>query len=429
MNKKALIKELISDFHTTPLRVQKRRELQLPLELDKIIVVTGMRRSGKTSLLLGAIQELRQRLPKESILYLNFEDERLHLEANDLDIILQSYRELYPHIELDKCYFFFDEIQEIEGWEKFVRRIDESVSRHLFVTGSNAKLLGSDIATALRGRSLRYEVFPLSFGEFLDFMQIPRDANSASDKAQRATAFTRYLQEGGFPELVFIPDVTTRRKILQEYFDVMIFKDLIERYHESNVVALKYFLKRVIEGVGSPLSIAKIHNEMKSAGFRIAKNTLHDYLEMAQAVYFGVIASRYDPSIVRRELSEKKVYVIDNGFLTALTYRYSQEQGKLLENLVAIELQRRGIPLLFAKGQKECDFIVENEGELIPLQVSIDMSFAPTKERELAGLLTAAKYVAATRGIIVTLEQEEDFDLEGIHVEILPAWKFLLEGF
>ena len=427
MNKKELIKQLIRDFHTAPLRSLKPRTLKLPLHLEKVIVVTGMRRAGKTSLLLQAIGELRQTLPKEKILYLNFEDERLSLEAGDLDLVLQSYRELYPELNLSECYFFFDEIQEIDGWEKFVRRMDESVSRHLFVTGSNARLLGSEIATALRGRSLRYEVFPLSFGEYLEFTGAGGDPFGSAGRARILRAFDRYLREGGFPELVFIEEGDIRRKVLQEYFDVMIFKDLIERYQEGNVAALKYFLKRLIEGIGSPLSVAKIHNEMKSAGFRIGKNTLHDYLEMAEAVYFGLIATRYDPSIVRRELAEKKGYLIDNGFLTALSYRYSDDRGKLLENLVAIELRRRGQTLLFAKGQKECDFVAEENGALLPIQVSVDLSHPPTKEREVAGLLAAASFVGAKRGIIVTFEHEEQLSQSGVIIDMVPCWKFLME--
>lgn len=159
---------------------------------------------------------------------------------------------------------------------------------------------------------------------------------------------------------------------------------------------------------------------------RNGENTLHDYLETAEAVYFGLFATRYDPSIVRRELAEKKGYLIDNGFLTALSYRYSDDRGKLLENLVAIELRRRGQTLLFAKGQKECDFVAEENGALLPIQASVDLSHPPTKEREVAGLLAAASFVGAKRGIIVTLEHEEQLQSSGVTIDIVPCWKFLM---
>ena len=152
MNKKTLIKELIANFHGSPVRATKDREIHIPLDIEKIVVLTGARRAGKTCLLLNTIQRLTQEIPIEKVVYINFEDERLSLSSRDLDLILQSYQELYPDFSLDTCYFFFDEIQEVDGWEKFVRRCDDTVSRHIYLTGSNAKLLGSEIATSLRGR-------------------------------------------------------------------------------------------------------------------------------------------------------------------------------------------------------------------------------------------------------------------------------------
>jgi predicted AAA+ superfamily ATPase len=416
---------LIVDFHTGPIRPLVRRDVDLPLTIQKIIVVTGMRRSGKTSLLLHAIQMLRQSIDHKRILYLNFEDERLRLRTEDLDLILQAYRELYPDLDLSQCYFFFDEIQEVEGWEKFVRRLDDSISRHLYLTGSNARLLSSEIATSLRGRCLSYEVFPLSFIEFLRFQQIEPDAVSSRGRALLSAQFERYLTQGGFPELVQIESADIRRKILQEYFDVMMFRDLIERYQESNIPALKYFLKRQLESVSSPLSIAKIHNEMKSAGFKVGKNTLHDYLAMSEAIYFSIIASKYDPSIVRQTMAEKKAYVIDNGFLTQLSFRYQQDHGKLLENLIAVSLRRQQPSLQFIKGVQECDFVRSTEGGLVPIQVAYDMSHPDTREREIKGLVKAAQFLKVATGTIVTLNEEQIIERQGVSIHIQPAWRFL----
>ena len=193
-----------------------------------------MRRVGKSSLLLNSIAQLREQIPTRQIIYINFEDERLTLTADSLDALLQAYRELYPNIDLSHCYFFFDEIQEIDGWEKFVRRLDETISKHIVITGSNAKLLSSDIATALRGRSIRYELFPLSFPEYLAFRDIAIDPISSQGRAEMLSAFHQYVQTGGFPELAFIEDKDIHTKIIQEYYDVMIFRDIVERYQESN---------------------------------------------------------------------------------------------------------------------------------------------------------------------------------------------------
>lgn len=425
MDTKNLFKQLIVDFHASPIRPLVRRDIDLPLDIEKIIVVTGMRRAGKTSLLLHAIQTLRQTIDNKRILYLNFEDERLRLGTKDLDLILQAYRELYPDLDLSQCYFFFDEIQEVDGWEKFIRRLDDSISRHLYLTGSNARLLSSEIATSLRGRCLSYEVFPLSFNEFLRFQQIEPDSVSSRGRALMAAEFERYLTEGGFPELVQIKSADIRRKILQDYFDVMMFRDLIERYQESNIPALKYFLKRLLESVSSPLSIAKIHNEMKTAGFKVGKNTLHDYLAMSEAVYFSIIASKYDPSIVRQTMAEKKVYLIDNGFLTQLSFRYQQDHGKLLENLIAVSLRRHQPHLQFIKGVQECDFVLSSPAGLIPLQVAYDISHPDTRERELKGLIKAAQFLKVEAGILVTLNEEQVIEQQGIRIQIQPAWQFL----
>ena len=426
MDTKDRFKQLIADFHASPIRTLVRRDTDLPLDIEKIIVVTGMRRAGKTSLLLDSIQSLRQSIDSKRILYLNFEDERLQLRTEDLDLILQAYRELYPDLDLSQCYFFFDEIQEVDGWEKFIRRLDDSVSRHIYLTGSNARLLSSEIASALRGRCLSIEVFPLSFNEFLRFQQIEPDLISSRGRALMSAQFECYLTRGGFPELVNIESAEIRRKILQDYFDVMMFRDLIERYQESNVPALKYFLKRLLESISSPLSIAKIHNEMKSAGFKVGKNTLHDYMAMSEAVYFSIIATKYDPSIVRQTMAEKKAYLIDNGFLTQLSFRYQQDHGKLLENLIAVSLRRQQPNLQFIKGVQECDFVLPTQAGLMPIQVAYDLSHPDTREREIKGLVKAAKFLNVTSGIIVTLNEDQTIQYQDLTIRIQPAWQFLI---
>ncbi|MFA6700916.1 MAG: ATP-binding protein [Thiomicrospira sp.] len=426
MNKKSLIKQLIADFHAAPIRSLVARDIALPLDIEKIVVVTGMRRAGKTSLLLNAIQTLRQSMPIEKLVYLSFEDERLSLQAEDLDLILQAYRELYPDLDLSQCYFFFDEIQEVQGWEKFIRRLDDSVSRHIYLTGSNSKLLSSEIATSLRGRCLSVEVFPLSFREFLRFKKIKPDTVTSKGRALVNATFEQYLTQGGFPELVAIESADIRRKILQDYYDVMLFRDVIERYQEGNIPALKYFLKRLLESVSSPLSIAKIHNEMKSAGFKVGKNSLHDYLAMSEAVYFTLIASKYDPSIVRQSMAEKKGYIIDNGFLTQLSFRYQQDHGKLLENLIAISLRRQNQNLQFIKGSQECDFVFQTDEGMMPLQVAYDLSHPDTLTRELNGLVKAAAFLNVQKGLIITFNETREFEHQNIEVKVLPAWEFLL---
>lgn len=427
MTKKSLLKTLIRDFQLREISALKPRTLEVPLHLNKVITLTGVRRSGKSSILLQAIAKLRETLPREQIVYLNFEDERLDLGAEELDLIVQAYRELYPTQDLAQCYFFFDEIQNLPKWEVFIRRLDDSVSRHLFITGSNSKLLGSEIATALRGRTLRYEVFPLSFAEYLGFQGIEPDLHSSQSQTLINHAFGQFLTQGGFPEVALLSDTTIQHKLLTEYFDVMIYRDLIERYQERNVQALRFFLRRCIEGVTSPLSVSKIHNELKSAGFRISKDTLLHYLEQANAIYLLQMAYKHDPSLVRRELGDKKAYLIDNGMISAFSWRVGQDQGKLLENLVAMELRKHGAELLFVKGALECDFVVQQPtGNLLPIQVCYELGDAATRKREVAGLVAACRFCGVRQGLIVTQEEAADWQVDDVNIKVLPAWKWAI---
>ena len=426
MTKKELLKTLIRDFQLRTLPPLKPRELTLPLHLNKIITLTGVRRSGKSSILLNVIEQLRQTTPTEQIVYLNFEDERLDLSGDELDLILQAYRELYPDADLSQCYFFFDEIQNIPQWPQFIRRMDDTLSRHLFITGSNSKLLGTEIATALRGRTLRYDVYPLSFTEYLTFKDITPDLYSSASVAQINGAFEQFLFQGGFPEIALFDDTEIQRKIITEYFDVMIYRDLIERYQESNTQALRFFLRRCIEGITSPLSINKVHNELKSAGLRLTKDKLHQYLDQASAIYLLQIAYKYDPSLVKRELGDKKAYIVDNGFMTAFSWRAGQDRGKLLENLVAMELRKQGKALHFIKNGQECDFVIQQDtGELLPIQVSYDIGDPDTRAREVSGLIAACRFTQAEQGLILTMDQEDHFEQDGISITVLPVWKYL----
>jgi len=428
MTKKELLKTLIRDFQLREIPALKPRKLEIPLHLNKVITLMGVRRSGKSSILLQAIDTLRKTVPREQIVYLNFEDERLDLAADELDLIVQAYRELYPEQDLSQCYFFFDEIQNLPKWELFIRRLDDSLSRHLFITGSNSKLLGNEIATALRGRTLRYEVFPLSFAEYLGFQGMATDWHASHSRALINRAFGQFLTQGGFPEVALLDDESVRRKLLTEYFDVMIYRDLIERYQERNVQALRFFLRRCIEGVTSPLSVAKIHNELKSAGFRIGKDTLHNYLEQANAIYLLTVAYKYDPSLVRRELGDKKAYIVDNGLISALSWRAGQDKGKLLENLVAMELRKQGLELLFVKGTQECDFVVQQpNGAWLPIQVCYEMGDPATGAREVAGLVAACRFCDAKTGIILTMDEEAEWQESDVTVSVSPVWKWLLQ--
>lgn len=421
---KRTIKQIIKDFHLSDHFDVKSREVKIPLNSKKIVTLIGVRRCGKTSILYDTINQLTKTIPKEQILFLNFEDERLDFRTDGLDLILESYRELYPHLDLKECYFFFDEIQNVDGWERFVRRVYDSVSSHIFITGSNSKLLSQDIATSLRGRTISYEVYPLSFKEYLNFLDIEVDLYSSRSLALIQNRLLTYLSDGAFPETIE-SDKRLRERILQEYFNVLIYKDLIERYKIQNITALKFFLKRVLGSSTKQISINKIYNDLKSSGIKISKNSLYDYLEYATSIFLTMTLERYDDKI---NLVEKKVYTIDTGLNNAIVFNFSENIGKTMENTVFLALKREELELFYAQDRSsECDFIVVDRGRVIQaIQVTYSMENSDTRKREIKGLVNACKRFGLTKGLIVSYEEREECVVDGVEVEVVPLVEFLL---
>lgn len=426
MKKKEQLKQIIRDFHLSADFDVKPRTLQPPSCTKKIITLVGVRRCGKTSILYHMINELCKRVDKTKILFLNFEDERLELNSDELDLILQSYMELYPEQNLSECYLFFDEIQNVANWEKFIRRVYDTVTKNIFITGSNSKLLSSEIATSLRGRTLSFEVFPLSFKEYLSFKDIEVDLYSSRSLAHIKNAQEAFLKNGSFPETLFLDEIYAT-KTLQEYFNVLLYKDLAQRYNITNTVALKFFLKRVIATATKQISINKIYNELKSSGIKIGKNTLYDFLDYVQNIYLALTLQKYDTSLVNKELGEKKIYSIDIGLNNATEFKFSDNIGKALENAVFLELKRNNNEIYYYKSAKsECDFVISTKGKIThALQVTYDMSDVDTKEREIKGLLEACQNFDLRVATIVTYDSEDEFEVDGIKINLIPFYKWV----
>ncbi len=430
MKGKDLIKQLLRDFHTQPLPQVHPREYSIPIDSGKIITLIGVRRSGKTSLLYQLIKEILQTTDIEQVIFIDFEDERLNLQSGQLDYIIQAYLELYPDTDLSRCYLFFDEIQNIDGWEKFIRRIYERWCRNIFITGSNAKMLSSEIATALRGRSISYTVYPLSFKEFLQFQDISIDLHATKTRARIQSELLCYLQQGGFPELLTVTDKRLHRKILQEYYQVMLFRDLIDRYQISNATALKFFLKRLFASATKQVSVNRLFNELKSAGIRVSKNTLYDFLDEAEAIFLFGILKKHTNKISMRELGEKKVYAVDNGLHNAVHFRFSTDIGKAMEQTLYWELRRRypdGDALHYFRKGVECDFLIQQDETIIEaIQICYDLSTLETKKREIEGLHQACKVHSLENGLLITYDQHETVRHKDVQIEILPLAEYLL---
>ena len=424
---KQQIKEIILENQQfNPGLIVRRENLQIPLNTDMIISLVGARRSGKTFLLYYLIDQLKKEgLAPEKIVFINFEDERLKLQQADLDIILQAYQELYPDIDLKQTCFFFDEIQNVDGWEKFVRRVYDTKSKNLFITGSNSRLLSTEIATELRGRTVSYTIYPYSFSEFIKTQNGPDNYSTQLNRAKLIKLSEQFMFEGGFPELTRF-DGPFKIKILQEYFNVMIYRDIVERYAVSNTEVLKFFIKKIFSAVTGTFSVNKTYNDLKSMGYKISNKYLYDYLEFCNTVFLTQSISKFDYSEIKQAKSEKKVYVIDNGLLKAVDFSVSENRGKLLENMVAMEFIKQEKKLFYFKDLVECDFIVQDKdsNSLTPIQVTLTLKPKTTRTRELKGLINACQQLNIGHGTIITFDEEETITESSCKVSVVPFYKY-----
>jgi predicted AAA+ superfamily ATPase len=423
---KQQLKTIIAESQSKDWKHIKPRAIKIPSNTGLIISLIGARRSGKTSILFSLIQQLRkQGVPNKNILYINFEDERLNLQTEQLDLILQSYYELHPDIDVENTYFMFDEIQNIAGWEKFVRRIYDHTSKHIFITGSNAKLLSTEIATSLRGRTISYTIYPLSLSEYFNFKQIKPNFNLTQKKAEALNYVRSFLMNGGFPETINLPD-DVRIKLLQSYFNTMIYRDIVERYRISDVQILKFYLKKVFSGITKPVSINKIYNDIRSLGYKISNNYLYNFMEYSQTIFLSIPAPKFYFSEIQQEKSDKKIYAIDTGLLNAIEFKFSENIGKLLENMVALEFFKQEKEVFYYKNKYECDFIVKEQHTYKAIQVAYEISDNETEERENRGLAEACSALQLTEGTIITFDQKKECNFNGIKINQVPIYEYFL---
>lgn len=423
---KNIIKEIIRENQYTELPQPMERNVNIDIDSNIIVTLIGVRRSGKTYLLYDTILKLKKNgVPKEQIVFINFEDERLNLKTQDLDLILQAYAELYPESDLKNVYFFFDEIQNVDGWEQFIRRLFDTKSQHIFITGSNAKLLSTEIATALRGRTISYVVYPLSLAEYLNFNQVDQFLYPQKQRSKIVHYAEKFLYNGGFPDTVNMPR-TTRIKLLQQYFNVMIFRDIVERYAVTNVEVLKFFIKKIFTSITKPFSINRAYNDLKSMGYKISNKYLYRYFEYCNDIFLSQSIDRFDYSSIKQAKSEKKTYIIDTGLLASIDFSMSGNKGKLLENMVFLEFLKSGCELFYFKNNHECDFIVKQGADYLPVQVAYEFINTETKKRELKGLAEACEYLHVNKGIIITFDHEESLQFGNINVDFYPVYKYFL---
>lgn len=412
----------------------KPRENPLPVNDGKIITIPGVRRCGKSSKMEAVVNDLlASGVDRERFLWVGFDDERLiHMTSDQLDTIIEAYTEMYPDIELSSVYMFFDEIQLIEDWEYFVMRLYKHYSKQIYISGSNASMLSSELKSALRGWPQEEETMPLSFREYCGFKGIKTDSWLESDMAKLRNAFVEYNNEGGFPEVVLEQNPLKKVKILQGYFDTMLLKDLAEHYDLSNIEVLRYYLKRIMSNLTKPTSIRAIHGDIKSRGLKVSKDDLYDWANHACDIFMFLRVPNYSKSLQKIESSQPKYYCIDNGLRDAVLLPQSNDDGKKLENTVFLQLyrQRTSIDSIFYyQGRGECDFVVQRGIDTHSLiQVTWDMSDEETRRREINGLIEASEATGCHNLYIITADNSEEIVLDnGDTIHVLPAWRWLLE--
>lgn len=411
---KPILKQIIlkNQARIQEVKVYKR---EYTFEKQANYVIVGSRRAGKTYLLFQIIQDIIKQGSIEEILYINFEDERLiELNHKELNQILESYSELYEH----KPKLFFDEIQNVEHWEKFVRRLaDEGYKIH--ITGSNSQMLSTQIASTLGGRFIVKEVLPLSFKEFLQFNDFVLEKNYefSSQLVQVKKHFAAYFKYGGFPEILKFED---KRTYLSNLFQKLLYGDIIARYQVKNDKALLLLAKKIAESVNNETSVNRIKNLIKSIGVPIGTATIFEYLEYFNESYLIFPIVNYLNKFVEKE-TKKKYYFLDNGIL--MLFLHNQDT-KLLENLVFVELKRRFDEVYYYKRNFETDFYIPKEDLLI--QVSYDMTDIETEQRELKALQKAKKELNCKNTIIITYDTNKELMLDGKNIKVISAWKWLL---
>lgn len=411
----------------------KSRENPLLIGIDKIITIPGVRRCGKSSKMEAVVNKLLQQgVDRKRILWVSFDDERLvTMTSDELDQIIEAYREMYPEIEMSGVYMFFDEIQLIDKWEYFVMRLFKHYTKNICISGSNASMLSTELKSALRGWPEEEETMPLSFREYCGFKGIDTDSWNENDLARIRNAFIDYNNEGGFPEVVLTDNPLRKTKILQTYFDTMLLKDLAEHYGLSNVEVLRYFLKRIMDNLTKPTSIRAIHGDLKSRGLKISKDTLYEWAAHACDIFMFVRVANYSKSLQKVESSQPKYYCIDNGLRNAVLLPQSNDDGKKLENTVFLELYRQRTPsdnIYYYQGKGECDFVVQRGIEIEKLiQVTWDMTNPETRRREIAGLLEASEATGCDNLYIITSDSQEEITTDsGKTILVIPAWRWLL---
>jgi len=414
---KERLKEIMFDqketFNKQKLLITRDIQLEIYIASEQVVIISGVRRCGKSSLLYLIKEQMH--LSAENYCYFNFDDERIIPDISIMDIIYSLHVELYGKEPV----LFLDEIQNIPGWEKFVNRIYEKKIK-VFVTGSNAGLLSSEIATSLTGRNKVIELFPFSFGEFLRFIGHQYDISklTSTQKALLLRDFSQYNLMGGFPLVIKENDL----EIINSYFRDILYRDIIARYRLSQVNEIKQIGLFLASNIGKRFSYSTLQ---KISGVK-SLSSIKDYLGYYEQSYLFFFIMKFDYSHKKQIMNPRKVYTIDPAFTSRLGFHFSGDKGRVLENIVLLELFRRGKEVYYHDGKNECDFIVKKGLKAIEaIQVCLTLD-QHNINREFNGLKEAMSAFKIHQGTLLVNEIETDITPDTPGITIIPVWKWLL---
>ncbi|PKL68302.1 MAG: ATPase [Methanomicrobiales archaeon HGW-Methanomicrobiales-1] len=382
------------------------------LDDDRVIILAGIRRCGKSTLLKQIMQT------RKDYCYVNFEDERLlSFRAEDFSILDEVLIEVYGPAGT----YFFDEVQNVEKFETFVRRLQDS-GKKVILTGSNASLLSREFGTRLTGRYKLFEVYPFSFVEFLRFQKTTMKKESLyipEEKVNLIRLFGRYTESGGMPEYLANNDPD----YIQTLYDNILYRDIIARYS----IRRQRLVRELVGILASTVTLPFTYNSLKKTLGLMNAITVKEYISYLSGAYLFFELLRFDYSVKKQLNSPRKIYIIDTAFSAISGFSLSPDKGRVLENIVFIDLMRRGSEIFYFAGDQECDFILKDKKKIIgAIQVCYEFT-KENRDRETGGLLKAMAEFKLTQGMILTYDQEDMLESDGKTIIIKPVWKWLLE--
>jgi len=419
-----LLKNIIEEWWKRELPQIKKREISLENfysnEVKKVVVITGFRRSGKTYLLFDFVRKIG----KNKCIYINFEDERIPERTEVLTNLTSILKKYSNRIK----FLLLDEIQNIPLWSKWLRRMIDTENYQIFITGSSSKLSSNEIPTELRGRAISVSLFPLSFKEFLDFKNVK---NTDTEKIEEL--IKEYIEFGAFPEIV-LSEKGKKFFIIEDYYNTFLTRDIIERHNVKQKEVFNILIQILLNS--TYFSISKLANNLKGIGYRVGKGTLANYIRYLKEALFIYPVEIFTPSIKKSLQCPRKVYFIDNFFIKRFSSKFSENYGRLMENIIAIELFKNvssnpALKIFYWKDYygKEIDFVVM---ENLVVKELIGISFISNEmdieEREIDSMVKGSKIFKTDNIKLITWKLECEKNINGKKIKFIPLWKFLLYG-